>query len=57
VVENKRLLERALYVQGQVIACIARAAPKRRGHHRVYGRTGDWAGESGVVPVAFAARA
>jgi hypothetical protein len=57
VVENKRLLERALHVQGQVIACIARAAPKRCGNHRAYGRTGGWADDSGAVPVAFAARA
>jgi hypothetical protein len=56
VAENKRLLERALFVQGQVIACIARAAPRRDAMARSYGRTGAWAGQGASMPIALAAR-
>jgi hypothetical protein len=54
--ENKRLLERAIYVQGQVIACIARAAPRPAGVARGYGRTGAWAAQGRTTPIALAAR-
>ncbi len=54
--ENKRLLERAIYVQGQVIACIARAAPRPAGGGRGYGRTGAWAAQGRTTPIALAAR-
>ncbi len=54
--ENKRLLERAIYVQGQVIACIARAAPKPAAGMRGYGRTGAWTGVGRSAPIALAAR-
>jgi hypothetical protein len=56
VAENKQLLERALFVQGQVIACIARAAPRRDAMARSYGRTGAWAGQGASMPIALAAR-
>jgi len=54
--ENKRLLERAIYVQGQVIACIARAAPRPPGGARGYGRTGAWTTQGRSAPIALAAR-
>jgi hypothetical protein len=54
--ENKRLLERAIYVQGQVIACIARAAPKPAPGARSYGRTGALTGAGRAAPMALAAR-
>ncbi len=57
VAENKRLLERALFVQGQVIACIARAAPRRRDVARSYGCTGALTNERRASPMTLTARA
>ena len=56
VAENRRLLERSLHVQGQVIACIARAARATQSPARAYGATGAWAGQNRAVPMALAAR-
>jgi hypothetical protein len=54
--DNKRLLDRAIHVQGQVIACIARAAPRANGPVRAYGSNGAWRGDVRALPIALAAR-
>jgi hypothetical protein len=54
--ENKLLLQRAILVQGQLIACIARAARRSQNGARAYGRTGGWAHEARPAAMALAAR-
>jgi hypothetical protein len=54
--ENRRLLERAMAVQGRVIEVIARAAP-RAAAVPGYGATGGRAGSGRPIPLAFSARA
>jgi hypothetical protein len=53
--ENKRLLERAITVQGRVIGCIVGALPKPGSAPR-YGASGAFAGGR-VRPMALSARA
>ncbi len=55
--ENKRLLERAIDVQRQVIATIARAAPRRVPQAPRYNAAGSLAGAAFVAPLALSARA
>ena len=54
--ENKRLLERAIIVQGRVIGCIIAALPKIAAGTRHYGATGAFAGPR-MRPMALSARA
>jgi len=53
--ENKRLLERAITVQGRVIGCIVEALPKAPSAPR-YGASGALAGAA-MRPMALSARA
>ena len=56
--ENRRLLERAILVQGRVIGCIARAVPRAMaGNARAYGRDGGLAQPRRPEAVALSARA
>ena len=54
--ENRRLLERAMLVQGRVIAVVARAAPRPRVMPR-YGANGTIAYTGRPAPMALSARA
>jgi hypothetical protein len=54
--ENKRLLERAIIVQGRVIGSIVEALPKIAPGTRHYGATGVLAGPR-MLPMALSARA
>jgi len=56
-VENKRLLERAVTVQGRVIGAIVRAIPKAVGAAPRYGAGGAFAGATRIRPIALSARA
>ncbi len=55
--DNRRLLERAIEVQGRVIALVARSAPKRLPEAPRYTAAGSLAGANRTAPVAFSARA
>ncbi len=55
--ENKRLLERAMFVQGRVLATIARAIPRVQGGAQHYRANGALVTASKAAPVAFCARA
>ncbi len=55
--ENKRLLERAVTVQGRVIGAIAGAIPKTIGGAPRYGSRGALADVSRMRPIALSARA
>jgi hypothetical protein len=56
---NRRLLERAIYVQGQLLGTIARAVVHAAPHMRTprYGATGALAAVRGQRPVVLSARA
>jgi hypothetical protein len=55
--ENKRLLERAVIVQGRVIGAIVRAVPKATGGVPRYGAGGALAETTRMRPMALSARA
>jgi len=55
--ENKRLLERAVIVQGRVIGAIVRAVPKVVGGVPRYGAGGALAEATRVRPMALSSRA
>jgi hypothetical protein len=55
--ENKRLLERALRVQGRVMGSIARALPRALATAPRYDAVGGIAGANRPPPVALSARA
>ena len=55
--ENKRLLERAVVVQGRVIGAIVHAIPKAVGGVPRYGAGGALAESTRMRPMAFSARA
>jgi hypothetical protein len=54
--ENRRLLERAIMIQGRVIAVVARAAPRPRMAPR-YAANGAMAYAGRPIPMALSARA
>ena len=55
--ENRRLLERALAIQGQVLDIIAQAVPRASAHAPRYGNSGALVGANRALPVAIAASA
>jgi hypothetical protein len=55
--ENKRLLERAVLVQGRVIGAVVRAIPKVVGGVPRYGAGGAFTGNTRMRPMALSARA
>jgi hypothetical protein len=55
--ENRRLLERALAIQGQVLDIIAQAVPRASAQAPRYGNGGALVGISRALPVAIAASA
>jgi hypothetical protein len=55
--ENKRLLERAVIVQGRVIGAIVRAIPKVTGGVPRYGAGGGFADTARMRPIALSAHA
>jgi len=55
--ENRRLLERALAVQGQVLDIIAQAVPRASAYAPRYGNAGALVGATQALPVAIAASA
>lgn len=55
--ENRRLLERAIHVQGRVLASIAKALPRAQGTAARYGASGHLTGARRVQAIAFSARA
>ena len=54
--ENKRLLERAVMVQGRVIGAVVRAIPKVTGGVPRYGAGGAFTGNTRIRPMALSAR-
>jgi len=55
--ENKRLLERAVVVQGRVIGAVVRAIPKAVGGAPRYGSGGALSEATRMRPIALSARA
>ena len=55
--ENKALLERAIDVQGRVIAAVIRAVPRPRADGPRYTASGAMAGAARTPAMAFSARA
>lgn len=56
-IENRRLLERAMAVQGRVLEVIAQAAPRASALAPRYGARGGLVGRERALPVAVAASA
>lgn len=54
--ENRRLLERAIYVQRRVVGAVVRAVPKAFGGAARYGATGAMAAIRRPPPVVVSAR-
>jgi hypothetical protein len=57
ILENKRLLERAMVVQDRVLGCIARAMPRAMGQEGRYGANGASRTARALPPMALSARA
>lgn len=53
--DNRRLLERALAVQGRVIGVLAQAAPRKASQAPRYGAAGTLVGAQSALPVALSA--
>ncbi len=53
VLDNKRLLERAMVAQNRVMACIARAVPRAMPHTTGYGASGRTPSMTAAPPIAM----